>query len=134
MIAAALLSVALCVPPPASADVDGILWAIAKVESNHKDSAVGDNGAAIGRYQIHRAYWQDAVQYDPSIGGKYEDCTNPAYARRVVIAYMSRYAKNWDVSTVAGIHNGGRLGYKSTATAKYRQKVERAYADHGTGR
>lgn len=117
----------MMVPPPAGTDVDGILRAIAKVESNHKDSAVGDNGKAIGRYQIHKVYWQDAVEYDPSIGGSYKDCTDPVYARKIVIAYLSRYAPNWNIETVAGIHNGGPKGYLRTATKNYRRKVMKEY-------
>jgi hypothetical protein len=127
MIGAIILCGAMCVPPPSGTDVDGIMRAIAKVESNHKDSAIGDGGKAIGRYQIHKVYWQDAVQYDPSIGGKYEDCTDPVYARKVVVAYLSRYAPNWNLDTVSGIHNGGPKGHTRSATEGYRNKVRKAY-------
>ena len=119
----------MMVPPPSGTDVDGILRAISKVESNHKDSAIGDNGKAIGRYQIHKVYWQDAVQYDRTIGGKYEDCKDPVYARKIVIAYLSRYAPNWNINTVAGIHNGGPKGYLSNSTSNYRRKVNKEYVN-----
>lgn len=127
MISALLLCGAMCVPPSASTDVDGILRAISKVESNHNDNAIGDGGKAIGRYQIHKIYWQDAVQYDPSIGGKYEDCKDPVYAQKVVIAYLSRYAPNWNIDTVSGIHNGGPKGHLKNATKNYRRKVKETY-------
>lgn len=127
MMFTAIMSVCLCVPPSSSTDVDGILRAISKVESNHKDGAIGDNGKAIGRYQIHKVYWQDAVQYDPSIGGKYEDCRDPVYARKIVVAYLSKYAPNWNINTIAGIHNGGPVGYKRKATEVYRAKVQKEY-------
>lgn len=123
------LCIAACValvPPPASTDVDGILRAIAQVESNHNDNAIGDGGKAIGRYQIHKVYWVDAVEYDPSIGGKYEDCKDPVYARKIVVAYLSRYAPNWNIDTVAGIHNGGPKGHLKNATKVYRRKVKEA--------
>jgi len=90
----------------------------------------GDNGNAIGPYQIWRPYWQDAVEHDPSIGGKYEDCRNLVYARKVVDAYFRRYGRrflqeqNWQ--SLARIHNGGPLGHRKQATLKYWSKVEDA--------
>jgi soluble lytic murein transglycosylase-like protein len=95
--------------PPA--DPAPWLTAVATVESNNDPNAVGDKGKAIGLYQIHKAYWQDAVDHDSTIGGKYEDCFDPEYAKRIVLAYMDRYAKealrdgNWE--KCSRIHNGG---------------------------
>lgn len=122
-----LASLAAAVPPPADFDTGRILNAIREVETGgHPDpaNAVGDKGKAIGPYQIHRCYWQDAVEYDPSIGGTYADCKDVRYARRIVIAYLSRYCKKWDNETVARIHNGGPKGHTKTATVKYWNKVK----------
>lgn len=108
------------------------LDAIAKVESNHDDSAIGDAGKAIGRYQIWEAYWSDALVKAPSIGGEYEDCKGKVYAERVLVAYMLRYAaqavKAKDYQTLARIHNGGPQGHKRKATKGYWEKVEKALA------
>lgn len=123
----ALASLVIAVPPPADFDTGRILKAIRIVETGgHPDpaNAVGDKGKAIGPYQIHRAYWQDAVEYDPSIGGVYADCKDERYARKIVIAYLSRYCKNWNNETVARIHNGGPKGHTKTATVKYWNKVK----------
>lgn len=110
----------------ATSPSDVLLNAIASVESNNNPNAIGDNGKAIGIYQIHRAYWQDAVDHDPSIGGEYKDCFNPEYARRIVIAYMDRYAPaNASDETLARIHNGGPRGHKKSATLKYWSKVKK---------
>ena len=107
---------------------DDFLHAIGTVESNHDDSAVGDGGASIGRYQIQRAYWIDATQYDKTIGGKYEDVRDPAYAERVIKAYMRRYARqayqDGDWQTMARIHNGGPRGHRKQATLPYWNKVK----------
>ena len=104
---------------------DRLLDAIATVESDNNPAAVGDGGKAIGVFQIHKVYWQDAVDHDPSIGGCYEDCRDPAYARRIVIAYMDRYAPaNASDETLARIHNGGPRGHKKSATTKYWNKVK----------
>src|SRR5262245_20264492 len=55
-------------------------------ERNGGRHAIGDGGAAIGPYQIHRAYWIDA-----KLPGRFEDCRDPDYARAVVLAYWKRY-------------------------------------------
>ena len=78
------------------------------VESGGDPTAVGDGGKAIGAYQIHRAYWKDAVAFDKTLGGTYNDCFDPAYARRVVKAYLARYAPaGASMETLSRIHNGG---------------------------
>ena len=107
-----------------------VLAAIRVVESNNNPDAVGDGGDAIGIYQIHRSYWQDAVEYDPSIGGSYRDCFNPKYAERIVRAYMARYCNARRLGheptqeDLARMHNGGPNGHKKSATLKYWDKVK----------
>lgn len=111
--------------PPAALTPD-LLDAIRQVESNGDDAAVGDGGKAIGAYQIWYGYWQDAYEFDKSLGGSYRDCYNPEYARRVVIAYMTRYApKNATAQDLARIHNGGPKGHIKKATLKYWDKVKK---------
>ena len=122
---------AVAVPPPKDIDLDRILDAIQKVETGGcKDPslAVGDNGKAIGSLQIHYPYWKDATDFDPSIGGKYSDCTDEAYARKIAIAYFTRYSPNWEIETLAGILNRGTKGHLRKATVKYRAKVAKIYA------
>jgi len=122
-----LATLAAAVPPPSDYDTDRILDAIRQVETGgckNPSEAVGDGGKAIGPFQIHQSYWQDAVDFDPSIGGVYADCKNEAYARQIVIAYLSRYCKSWSDENVARIHNGGPSGHKRKATVKYWRKVE----------
>lgn len=124
-------STAVAVPPPKDIDLDRVLDAIQKVETGgckNPSKAVGDGGNAIGPLQIHYSYWKDAIDFDPSIGGKYSDCTNEAYARKIAIAYFTRYAPNWKIETLAGIQNGGPKGHQSKATFNYRAKVSKNYA------
>ena len=99
----ALLLIAAHAMPQALkvADLDALrvehrafLDALAQVESGGKDDAVGDNGKAIGRMQIWEIYHADAVQHVRAIGGQYSDCKGKAYAERIVLAYLHRYAKN----------------------------------------
>ena len=105
-----------------------ILDAIRFVESSDRDNVPdGDNGLAIGPYQIHRVYWIDATARDRSIGGDYQDCRQRAYAERVIAAYMQRYVPDaWrigDAETIARVHNGGPKGHQKDATLGYWQRV-----------
>jgi len=106
---------------------DKLLDAIKQVESGgHTGKIVGDNGKAIGPYQIHRSYWLDACAYDPSLGSRpYSACFEEAYARKVVVAYLTRYGKGRNAEQLARIHNGGPQGYKKSATKQYWVKVQK---------
>lgn len=117
------LSTVAFLPP---AEMDAVLAAIRVVESNNDPSAVGDNGKAIGVYQIWKPYWIDS-----RIPGEWKDCFDPVYADRVVRSYMKRYATEKRLGRpvtqqdVARIHNGGPNGYRKAATLKYWHKVQR---------
>jgi hypothetical protein len=120
-----LASLAAAVPPPSDYNTDRILDAIRQVETGGcKDpaNAVGDGGRAIGPFQIHQAYWADAVEHDPSIGGEYADCRDEEYARQIVLAYLSRYCKVWTDENVARIHNGGGGILKRQHSTKAKDK------------
>ena len=102
---AALIATALTVPPPAGTDVRRILDTLQAVETGGErdpDAAVGDDGKAIGAYQIWRVYWVDACEYDPSLRARgYQAVTDREYAERVVIKYLSRYARDWSIDTIS---------------------------------
>jgi hypothetical protein len=119
----------------AAKNLDGLLDAIRLVETggepNNGDGAIGDEGKALGPYQIWRVYWTDAVQHDKTIKGTYEDCGKSEYSRKVVKAYLRRYGKsfieNKEWENLARIHNGGPKGHKKSATLKYWEKVKRLF-------
>lgn len=105
-----------------------ILDAIRHVESSGRDDVPdGDDGLAIGPYQIHEVYWRDAFAFDPSLGGDYQACRQRRYAERVIDAFMRRHAPAaWaqgDAETIARIHNGGPLGAQKPSTLGYWQRV-----------
>ena len=127
------------------------LWnAIQKVETGKEPNpevAKGDKGAAIGPLQIHEVYYNDAVQFDPSLqsgqyaGYTYKNCEGPGsfeYSKKVGNAYMARYATAKRLGHTptdedfARIHNGGPNGWKdnstpkSTATLGYWHEVQAA--------
>ena len=86
--------------------INDLYAAMRWVESNDNPSAVGDNGNAIGCYQI----WE--------------------YAHDIVVAYMNRYATEERLGRpvtfedIARIHNGGPNGHRKEITKKYWKKVE----------
>ncbi len=103
--------------------VDNVLDAICTVETGGRDID-GDGGKSIGLYQIGRACWKDA-----GVPGKYSDCHNAAYARRVALAYMMRYepqaVANGDAQTLSRLWNGGPGWRKHPhATNGYWRKVQ----------
>ncbi len=107
---------------------DQILAAIRFVESGDRaDVPDGDGGRAIGPYQIHRGYWQDAVRADPALGGSYEHCRQRAYAERVVAAYMRKWTpaawQRGDAEAIARVHNGGPDGAREHTTRGYWERV-----------
>lgn len=105
-----------------------LLDAIRMVESSGNDNPKdGDDGKAIGPFQIHEGYWIDATDYDPSIGGTYEDCRKRAYAEKIVTAYMRRWVPEdkWTDERIARVHNGGGPSlWKSKAAGEYWKKVQ----------
>ena len=119
----------ITITPPAvwaeEPDLTAFFHALAQVESNHNDDAIGDGGASIGRYQIQRPYWIDS-----RIPGSYEQVRDKAYAERVMRAYWKRYCPkayhSRDYETMARIHNGGPRGNKKKATIPYWNKVKEA--------
>lgn len=107
--------------------LDEILDAIRAVETgglaNGGRDAFGDGGRALGPFQIHRAYFDDS-----KVPGRYEDCRDPQFARRVVVAYWQRWCPDAlvhrDAQVLARVHNGGPNGAHKPATAGYWRKVE----------
>lgn len=118
---------------PVPADMRAFFNAIQQVETGGETDpsrAVGDNGKSLGWYQIGRAYWIDATQFDRSIGGEYQDVTNRRYAERVMMAYFKRYAREAlaarDWERLARLHNGGPRGPDRRSTLEYWHKVQAA--------
>ena len=119
-------ALALAKPPEA-------FWrALHMVETGGRSGAIlGDNGAALGPLQIHRAYWADS-----RIPGNYAQCADLGYARRVAEAYLRRYAPkayaSGDWRTLARVHCGGPAGHRKAATLLYLRKVERQMLKMGS--
>jgi hypothetical protein len=106
---------------PLGQSAGGLFRAIRLVES--RGSMIppdGDNGTAIGPYQLHRAYWLDARMPD----GSYQDCRRAEYAERVMVRYWHRYAPDWRPETLARLHNGGCNNWRGAAAGRYWASVQ----------
>jgi hypothetical protein len=106
------------------------LTAIHATETNKKRGAIlGDHGRALGPLQIHRNYFNDASEFDPTLGDNYADVANLQFAQRVVTAYLNRYARSAvvrkDYATMARVHNGGPDGMKNKSTWRYWIKLKK---------
>ena len=115
----ALAAAAHAAPP------ESFFRALHLVETSGRQGPIlGDNGRSLGPLQISRAYFTDS-----RVAGTYEQVADLPFARRVVSAYLQRYApKAWaagDVETLARIHNGGPRGDRKQATINYGKKVLR---------
>lgn len=108
---------------------DKLIRAVHLVETSGKLGAIkGDGGLALGPLQIHRGCWKDAVEFDKSIGGKYEDCKDLEYSKKIFLAYQRRYAKftRNNPEQMARLWNGGLGGIKTPKnTNHYWNKVKK---------
>jgi len=93
-----------------------------KESSSGKNKNDGDNGKAIGPFQIWEIYWQDAVNCDKSIGGNYQDCRKYEYAEKIVKAYLRCYInkENPTIKDACYLHNAGPGRGKHSIKAKQR--------------
>ena len=119
-----LLFLALALTAQA-APPDSFFRALHIVETGGKRGAIiGDDGRALGPLQIHRSYHADS-----RVAGDYARVADLDYSKRVVTAYLKRYAPAaWakgDVTTLARIHNGGPRGASKPATIRYGAKLSR---------
>ena len=142
-----LLAAASLAPPPALHEaftwretLDAIRVVETGGEPREGRGAIGDNGNALGSYQIWKPYWTDAVERNPSlrVGGFERVLKDKAHSEKIVRAYMARYNKEAlrrleegrgsmaDVLRTARIHNGGPKGYRKDSTLSYAEKVRKA--------
>tara|TARA_Y100001937_G_scaffold98018_1_gene133621 strand:- start:638 stop:1108 length:471 start_codon:yes stop_codon:yes gene_type:complete len=111
-------------------DLEKLLRAIRIVESNDNPDAVGDNGDAIGCYQIHYSYWLDAKNHC-QLDGDYSSCYDREYATEVVLCYADLYTTEERLGRepteedFSRNHNGGPNGYKKESTKKFWNKVKK---------
>lgn len=104
---------------------DRLLDAICAVESNGNANAIGDNGRAVGAYQIHPAVVADVNRLT---GAHYTlaDRLDPAKSRAMCRAYLAHYGERAGGTDEAHARtwNGGPKGAKKRATIAYWRRVK----------
>ena len=84
-----------------------------------KGDYVNSQPRALGPYQIHMAYFIDS-----GVKGDYSQCADLAFSRKVVTAYLQRYApKAWAAGesgceVLFRTHNGGPAATKAVGQKK----------------
>ena len=122
---AILIAILAPIPLHAAPPSDRLLDAICAVESSGNPHAIGDNGRAVGAYQIHPAVVADVNRLT---GSHYTlaDRTDPAKARAMCRAYLAHYGERAGGTDEAHARtwNGGPKGAKKAATVAYWRRVK----------
>jgi len=108
-------------------NLTNLITALIAVESGGRDSAIGDQGRALGPLQIHRAVVVDVNRFTGS-HYRHQDMTNRAQARAVCEAYLRHYGRGATTEQLARRWNGGPTGDRKTATLGYWRKIEKQLA------
>lgn len=109
-------------------NLDIALHCIHGVESSFgRDKRDGDNGNAIGEYQIHKVYWKDGTKI-LKVNWDYKEARNRRKAEQVIRSYLMHYQRAnkypTTVETYCRLHNGGPAGPKSKSTQVYWNKCK----------
>jgi len=86
--------------------------AIHQVETAGRQGRLyGDGGRSFGPLQISYATWKDATRYTPSIGGRYADCKDLTYSKKIMLAYLQAHdlasVRSGDWEACARLWNAG---------------------------
>jgi hypothetical protein len=112
--------------------IEDLLDAIEWVESKGATNAVGDNGRAVGAYQIHPCYVED-IGWGWSGGERLsdDDRYDRDKSREMVKRYLSHYAtyrrlnRYPTLEDMARIHNGGPDGWEKESTLPYWERIQK---------
>lgn len=109
-----------------------LLDAIERVESGCNPKAIGDNGDAVGSFQLHTEVIDDVNRICKK-SFKYTDRKDRKKSREIASLYIDYWAKHYTKKTGkdatdevrAKIFNGGPNGYKNKNTEKYWNEVRK---------
>lgn len=113
--------------------------AIKEVESGGDCKAIGDNGNAVGAYQIHEIYVKDANRISGksyTLEDRYDEKKSLEIVKIVTTYYGNYYKKKTGKEVtpeiIARIHNGGALGWNKSSTISYWNKVKSKLIERNT--
>ena len=134
----ALWVVLMCAIPVKAVEITPqFLAALSWVESKHNPNAVGDNGKALGCFQLHKIHVRDVNRIIGREQYTYADRRNPRKSAEMVVIYLNYYGRLYERKTgkkatfeiLSRIHNGGPNGWtKVRATNSHWRKVKSALA------
>jgi len=114
---------------PSGHTFDDLLDAIEWVESKGDPRAIGDNGNAVGSFQIWKIYVDDVNRILKShpVNGvylqhPYEHRLSKVLSRSMATTYLKHYGGTFE--EMARKHNGGPQGHKKESTEAYWLKVK----------
>ena len=113
--------------------------AIKEVESGGDCKAIGDNGKAVGAYQIHETYVKDANRISGksyTLEDRYDEKKSLEIVKIVTTYYGNYYKKKTGKEVtpeiIARIHNGGASGWNKSSTISYWNKVKSKLIERNT--
>jgi len=126
----AITSLYMAAPSYAEASkysIEGLLDAIAYVESGNDPNAWNEKEDAVGLYQIRKIFVDDVNRILGKPVFSYNDRWNPHKSREmayIYICYWAKKAKGNKIEAMARIFNGGPKGWKKKCTKPYWKKVK----------
>jgi hypothetical protein len=109
-------------PEQPSYTIDDLLDAIEYIESKGDPFAIGDDGEAVGAYQLHKIYIDDVNRICKIKKFDYSDRSNKKISRLITKIYLNYYGGT--IEEMARKHNGGPNGHKKESTKKYWYKIK----------
>lgn len=101
---------------------EALLDAIEQVESGGDPNAIGDNGEAVGAYQIHKIFVRDVNRILGRKEYEYDDRLDRNKSRQMAEIYLRHYGGT--AEEMSRKFNGGPQGHKKESTKKYWLKVK----------
>lgn len=105
-----------------------LLDAIEQVESGGNHKAVGDGNKAVGAYQLHKIYVDEANRIKGRQIFTYADRLDRNKSREITRTVLNYYQTKHGLTDiqVSRCHNAGEFGFKKKCTLQYMKKIERA--------
>jgi len=104
-------------------DLERLLDAIEWVESKCDWQAIGDDGNAVGSFQIWKIMVDDVNRILGKQVFKYNDRFSVYESRLMCRVYLRHYCEDMSYEDMARCWNGGPTGYKKSSTVDYGKKV-----------
>lgn len=112
--------------PTAPVTIWQLMDAISFVESGNNPDAIGDNGKAVGPFQIQPIMLDDVNRILGKEVFTLKDRYSLTKSRLIFLIYTTHYNCNQDASRIARDWNGGPNGHTKSATLPYYLKVHDA--------